>query len=1052
MIVPKHFENLDVLHENTMPDRAYYIPAAGRHEDLVERREESERFALLNGEWDFCYYDSVYDLKEEFYREDCGLNPDWKTIPVPSVWQMHGYDRHQYTNVRYPFPLDPPYVPHENPCGTYRHTFTWHKDEAAPKTFLNFEGVDSCFYVWINGQYVGYSQVSHATAEFDVTNLLKEGENLLAVLVLKWCDGSYMEDQDKFRMSGIFRDVYLLSRPEQCVYDYFVKTRLDRQAGEANVEIAFTYLDKEVSVKVSVEDAEGKVVARTEGSGKVVLPLQDIRLWSAETPYLYTLVMETEGEVIADQLGLREMAVQNGVFLFNGQKIKIHGTNRHDSDPVTGFTISLAQMHKDMTLMKEHNVNGIRTSHYPNAPQFYQLCDRYGFYVVDEADNESHGAECAYGQRYDSSCTWLADNPRYSESIVDRTKKCVIRDKNRPCVFSWSMGNEAAFGCGFEEALKWTKAYDDTRVTHYENAYHVPQERVTDYSCLDIHSRMYTSPQGIHDYFARTEEVDSDHCYTAPAKRPFFLCEYSHAMGNGPGNLEDYFHVFQQHDGVIGGMVWEWCDHAIDKGQDINGKKMYFYGGDHEEYPHDENFCMDGLVYPDRRPHTGLKEHWNVFRPARVVSFEEKEGILKIHNYMDFRNLKDYCKLGWEVSCDGEKIAAGTVEADSLDIAPHEEGEIRLELPKAAEGRCYLKATWILLKDEGVLKAGKELGFDEVKLYAACGEAGSGTARKEGQAEDTAKKQACGSGEQCVLTRKLLAKPLTEAGGEIQVQEDDHYMTLASEKFLYTYDKFTGLFSRMVNGNRTLLEHPMEINIWRAPTDNDRNIRHAWEDVHYDRPVTRSYSTEYVRGEDQNRQWVEVKSVLSVASVYLQKVLDINAVWRVWADGSLDARLEVKKNPVFPRLPRFGIRMMLPKDLEQVDYYGLGPVESYSDKCRAAYHGRFEETVDSLFEDYIRPQENGSHCDVSYVELHREGLKLSVAAEKPFSFNASRYTQEELTRKAHNYELEPCGHTVLCIDYVQDGIGSNSCGPEPEVQYQFLEQEFTFAFGIRVDG
>ncbi len=1031
MIVPKNFENLDVLHENTMPDRAYYIPAAKRHEDLVEHREESERFTLLNGEWDFRYYDSVYDLKEEFYQEEKGTGPDWKIIPVPSVWQMHGYDNHQYTNVRYPFPLDPPYVPHENPCGAYRMHFNWKKDGAAPRTYLNFEGVDSCFYVWMNGAYVGYSQVSHATSEFDVTSYLKEGENLLAVLVLKWCDGSYLEDQDKFRMSGIFRDVYLLSRPEQCVFDYFVKTRLDREANKAQVEIDFTYLDQKVPVKAYIEDGDGKVLTSAEGEDHLSLALNDIRLWSAETPYLYTLVLETKGEIIEEQLGLREVSVRDGVLYFNGQNIKLHGVNRHDSDPVTGFTISLAQMHRDMTLMKEHNVNGIRTSHYPNAPQFYQLCDRYGFYVMDETDNESHGTGCGYGQKGGENNRWISDNPDFIKSTVDRTQKCVMRDKNRPCVFAWSMGNECGFGCTFEEALRWTKSYDDTRVTHYENAYNKREEKVPDYSCLDIHSRMYSSIESIHEYFAKTGEKDSDHCYEAPGKRPFFQCEYSHAMGNGPGNLEDYFQVFQKYDGACGGMVWEWCDHAIYKGRTPEGKEIYFYGGDHGELIHDNNFCMDGLVYPDRRPHTGLKEHWNVYRPARVVGFDAEKGILTVHNYMDFLNLKDYCSLVWEVGCDGERKACGTVEdAALLDIAPHGEGEIPLELPAAAgEGRNYLKVTWVLREDTGVLKAGKELGFDEVALKAADGET-----------------------DQCVYTKKLLRQPLESADCGLTVQEDDHYLTIMSEKFSYTYDKFTGLFSRMVNANQTLLEHPMNYNIWRAPTDNDMNIRHLWKECNYDCAVSRTYGTVYEKGEKDGKQYLEIKSEVSLSSVFMQRIVDISASWKVWADGSVDVELKGKKNPAFPRLPRFGIRMMLPQDMQQVEYYGLGPVESYVDKRRAAYHGRFVQSVDSLFEDYIRPQENGSHMDVSYVELVRQGLKLSVAGERPFSFNASRYTQEELTEKAHNYELVPSGHTVLCIDYVQDGIGSNSCGPEPEKQYQFLEEEFTFAFGIRVNG
>ncbi len=1027
MIVPKHFEDLNVLHENTMPDRAYYIPSDKKQTDLTEYRERSVRFTSLNGDWEFRYYDSIYDLKEEFYRDKNTSEPDWKKIPVPSVWQNHGYDRHQYTNINYPFPLDPPYVPYENPCGAYRRHFIWHHNADAPNVYLNFEGVDSCFYVWVNGQYIGYSQVSHATSEFDVTSVLREGDNLLAVLVLKWCDGSYLEDQDKFRMSGIFRDVYLLNRPEECIFDYFVKTRLNREKEEADVEISFTCLNHEIPVHVSIEDMNGNKVSETEGSGHVVLSLKQINLWSAETPYLYTLIMETEKEVITEQLGLREVCIKDGILYFNGEKVKFHGVNRHDSDPVTGFTISTAQMHRDLQLMKEHNVNAIRTSHYPNAPQFYQLCDRYGFYVLDEADNESHGTGSAYNQKERTSNVWIADNPDFIQATVDRTKKCVIRDKNRPCIFGWSMGNECAYGCTFEEALKWTKSYDDTRVTHYENAYNVPEGRVTDYSCVDLYSGMYHDIKRIHGYFAQTDVQDSNHRYDVASRRPLFLCEYSHAMGNGPGNLEDYFQVMQQYDGFCGGMVWEWCDHAIDKGFSKEGKKIYYYGGDHEEYPHDGNFCMDGLVYPDRRPHTGLKEFKNVHRPARAVSFDAARKTVKIRNYLDFVNLKDYSKLNWEVNCDGEMMASGSIEDESLlNIAPHKEGEIKLNLPETREGKCYLKLIWILKETKGILPEGWELGFDEIELTV--------------------------SDSQNAKAVKILNQPFTSESmsGNLKAEEDEHYLTIMSDHFRYTYDKFTGLFAEMIKDNKKILEDSMQYNIWRAPTDNDMNIRNSWKEVNYDRHVTKCYHTEYALQTKEGKQFVEINSTLSLLAIYRQRIMDIHAVWRVWEDGSLDVSLKVMKNPVFPRLPRFGIRLMLPKDMRQVEYYGLGPAESYVDKCRASWHGKFEETVDSLFEDYIRPQENGSHWDVSYVEVIGKGDRISVASEKPFSFNASVYTQEELTEKAHNYEIVPCGHTVLCIDYRQDGIGSNSCGPEPEEQYQFQENEFTFSFGIRM--
>ena len=563
MIVPKYFEDLKVLHVNTMPERAYYIPSGAGEASLwdpVERREESDRFVSLNGEWDFRYYSGICELKEKFFEEDAGRERGWSTIPVPSVWQMNGYDRHQYTNVRYPFPLDPPHVPYENPCGAYRRRFNWAADEAAPRAYLNFEGVDSCFYVWLNGRFVGYSQVSHSTSEFDVTEYLREGENLLAVLVLKWCDGSYLEDQDKFRMSGIFRDVYLLRRPDACVYDYFIKTE-PRADGSARVRAAFTYLNRsggdgdrfnKIPVRVGIYDAEGHLVCEAADAAPEILELTipQAKLWNAEKPYLYRVEIRTENERIVDFTGVRSVEIRDAVLRFNGQKIKLHGVNRHDSDPVTGFSISLEQMKKDLLLMKRHNVNAIRTSHYPNAPVFYHLCDRYGFYVLDEADMESHGAEMAYKQKWGEECARISDNPEFAPAILDRVKRCVTRDKNRPCVFGWSMGNESAYGCGIEEALRWTKSYDDTRITHYEGAWHVTDESKYDYSNLDVYSRMYPGLNEIHAYFAQAapggpesagrepngrEPVGSApgdwrHKYAAPAVRPLILCEYCLGM------------------------------------------------------------------------------------------------------------------------------------------------------------------------------------------------------------------------------------------------------------------------------------------------------------------------------------------------------------------------------------------------------------------------------------------------------------------------------------------------------------------------------------------
>ena len=637
MLIPRYYENLHMLHENTMPNRSYYIPASKMMHTLVDHREDSDRFQLLNGEWNFQYYDSIYDLQEKFYEKDFDLSK-FDRVEVPGVWQNYGYDRHQYTNIRYPFPFDPPYVPQDNPCGTYVYDFEYKKDESAPKSYLIFEGVDSCFYVWVNGEYVGYSQVSHSTSEFDVTNILKEGKNRVAVLVLKWCDGSYLEDQDKFRMSGIFNDVYLLNRPEQCIYDYYITTAYTDK--EAKISVEIKYLEDVVPTKISIFDTEGAIVAEksvdleSNESGKVSInfAIQDAVLWNPEAPYLYTIVFETENEVITDRVGIREIYIENNVVYFNGKPIIFRGINRHDSDPVTGFTISIDKIKRDMEMMKQHNFNAIRSSHYPNAPFFYQLCDEYGFFVVDEADNESHGPSEIYyedNEFENKSKRWnetISDNPDFIEATLDRVKRCVEREKNRPCIVIWSMGNECAYGCTFEEALKWTKEFDSTRLTHFESARYHSDKRKYDFSNLDLFSRMYPPFNEIDEYL-------EDH-----PDKPFILIEYCHSMGNGPGDFEDYFQKFHKEDIMCGGFVWEWCDHGIYKGVAENGKEMYYYGGDHGEDVNDSNFCMDGLVYPDRRPHTGLLEYKNVHRPIRVLAFNQNEKKITFHNYLDFTN------------------------------------------------------------------------------------------------------------------------------------------------------------------------------------------------------------------------------------------------------------------------------------------------------------------------------------------------------------------------------------------------------------------------------
>ena len=1006
MIVPRYYEDLSVLHENTMPARAYYIPASRRMDNLVEHREESDRMQLLNGTWKFQYFNSIYDVQDPFFEKDYDTE-NFDEIQVPSVWQMAGYDTHQYTNIRYPFPFDPPYVPQDIPCGTYAHTFVYHKDENAPKAFLNFEGVDSCFYVWINGSYIGYSQVSHMTSEFDVTDVLQDGTNTVAVLVMKWCDGSYLEDQDKFRMSGIFRDVYILKRPKQAISDYHIKTRIEDMLAKVEIEMKFY---SPLNVKISIEDRNGAVVAigSIAEEGTAVLEIASPELWNTENPYLYKLILETENEVIVDHIALRKIEIKDQVIYLNGQKIKFRGVNRHDSDPVTGFTINPEQITTDLTLMKQHNFNAIRSSHYPNAPFFYEMCDKYGFMVIDEADIEAHGPFMIYRKEdtdYNRFKRWnekIADDPVWEEAIVDRVKLMVERDKNRFCIVMWSMGNESAYGCNFEKALEWTKNFDPDRITQYESARYRNYDETYDYSNLDVYSRMYPALSEIQEY------LDKD------GSKPFLLVEYCHSMGNGPGDFEDYFQMIQDNDKMCGGFVWEWCDHAIAHGTAENGKTIYAYGGDHGEEIHDGNFCMDGLVYPDRTVHTGLLEYKNVYRPARVISYNKESGELVLHNYMDFDDLKDYVKISYELTQDGLVISKGILP--EFSVAPHGEGKTNLKINVPENGKCYLKLIYHLKKELPLLDEDHILGFDEIEVSK----------------EDT----------KCKLAEKWIPKTVVDS--ELQVNENDTQIHIKGREFAYTIDKRTALFTEMKFAGREYLNHPMELNIWRAPTDNDMYIKSEWKKAHYDKAYTRAYTTEVVQG----KHGVKITSHASVVAETVQKILDVTITWKIEAAGKIDADIAVTKDDEFPDLPRFGVRMFLDKKLSAARYFGMGPQESYCDKHQAASHGLYQANVDDLHEDYICPQENGSHYDCEYVELNNSRYGIVVSAENAFSFNASYYTQEELEEKTHNYELIESDSVVFCVDYALNGIGSNSCGPVVLEQYRFDDVLFRFQFTL----
>lgn len=1004
MELPDYYENPAVLHVGTTADRAYYVPFADEETALAGDRTRSGRMLMLSGQWKFRYYRNIREVEEEFISPGFDASA-FDTVPVPGCWQIFGYDRHQYVNTRYPFPYDPPYVPRENPCGAYVRRFTVAEEQRAMKSFLNFEGVDSCYYVWINGKSVGYSQVSHCTGEFDITDFIRTGENTIAVLVLKWCDGSYLEDQDKLRMSGIFRDVYILFRPGVHIRDFYVHTRLDGACRNARLTADLEWSGIPAGGEYAFLDPSGKSVAQGKLTGpQICFTVEHALLWNAETPSLYRLVLHPPGEVIVQNVGIRQIEVKDGVLFLNGTKIKLKGVNRHDSDPFTGYVISKEQLCRDLTLMKRCNLNAIRTSHYPNAPWATQLYDRCGFYVIDETDLETHGTTAVYGGGHDDdpmSLTCrdrtfgkLCHDPGFEAAMLDRVRKNVMRDKNCASVLMWSLGNESGYGPNLEKAAAWVKSYDRERLVHYESSIYEMEGYRNDLSNIDVYSRMYAPVEAVEKYFSDG------------LKKPFLECEFSHAMGNGPGDLEEYYQKIYQCDRFAGGFVWEWCDHAVWAGTDDKGRNKFLYGGDFGDFPNDGNLCVDGLVSPDRHPHTGLKELKNVARPARAKAVDLKNGLVEIANLLDFTNLADYLYLEYRITCNGNALETGRIENPNIPAKAKKTVHLEYEIPAA--GSCCLNIFYRQKQDSDFADAGYLLGFDQLIL------------RKEA----------------LCLCR--------EEGGAVSAAAAADKIVIEGRDFRYVFNRSGGVFESLTKGNITFLDRAMEYNIWRAPTDNDRNIRKEWEAAGYDRAVVRGYRSSFSKRDGE----IVVTAELSLSAVSIQRILAIQSKWTVRPDGTISVGITADRDAGLPFLPRFGLRLFLPASFGKAEYFGYGPNESYADKHRSSLLGRFTADVADMYEDDIRPQENSSHCGCQYVgAFDAQGNGLTAYGDD-FSFNLSNYTQEELASKKHDFELQECGSTVLCLDYKMSGVGSNSCGPALAEQYRLDDGHFEYALDL----
>lgn len=1006
MINNREWEKLDCLHINREPARASFLPYDSKEGAKTARRGNSPHYQTLNGSWKFRYHRSVREVDAGFYGQDAEMHESWDNLIVPSCWQTNGYDQLHYTNVRYPIPYDPPFVPDDNPAGAYVRSFNVPQEWVDKKTYIVFEGVNACFYVWVNGSFVGYSQGSRIPSEFDLTGHVKAGSNRIAVLVLKWCDGTYLEDQDLWRYSGIYRDVYLVARENVHVRDVFVKPRLSDDFSQGNVSVELDATG-ELGVSAELLDATGAKVAEASGviAGKGVLSFEVNRpqLWNAEQPVLYELYLTAGEEVIRFRVGFKKIEIKEGIFTVNGRPIKLKGVNRHDSHPVLGQTIPLNHMIKDLNLMKQHNVNTVRTSHYPNDPRFLDLCDEYGFYVVDEADLECHGLihTGVQGEEQFKFFHKLTDDPAWKEAFVDRAVRMVERDKNHASVIMWSLGNESGYGANHIAMAVWTKQRDESRPVHYEGAapHYLGDSNV---DCLDLESRMYASVEDIAKY--AQDEANT---------KPLFLCEYSHAMGNGPGDLKDYWDVIYAQPKLMGGCVWEWNDHGIAV-KSPSGVPYFAYGGDFGEKPHDGNFCIDGLVSPDRIPHVGLMELKQIIAPVLVTAEDIGSGALKVTNRYDFADLS-HLSLRWKLEADGELLDQG--DAGPLSAAAGESERIQIPyIPRGSGDEILTISVWQRAETRWAAP-GHELTFAQFPVKRGSTSKAASAAKKA-----------------------VTAAPFMSAG------EIGGILTVSGFDFRHVFDLAKGTLVETSRHNVQMLQGPVRFNVWRAPTDNDMYIRKEWERDGLDRLRMKVYASSWETLDDHS---VAAKVDFSLGSYIRPPVLHGQATWLFLADGEVKVSVKAQVREDVPYLPRFGLELVMPKGTEEVEYYGYGPHESYVDKNASVRKGKYLLTVDEMARTYVMPQETGSRQGTEWAMATTElGMGLRFDAPEAFSFQALHYTSADLTEAKHTYELTPREETIVCIDYKMSGVGSGSCGPQLLDKYRFNEKEFSCEFSI----
>ena len=1001
----KTWENHQIDGINRMPARAHFLTFPSKEKALLNNNRYTHAFKNLNGVWKFMFLDAPEYSPEGFFNSDFDVTK-MDDITVPGNWQLQGYGKMHYSDLWYNFPINPPYVPTENPTGIYKRTFFVEESYRDKKIIIRFCGVDSAYHLWINGKEVGYSKVARNESEFDITDLIRVGEeNDVTVRVYQWSDGTYLEDQDMWWESGIFRDVELIGVPKDGINDYKVIADLDDEYKNGIFKVeAFLRTTKEVNVTFELVDAgENTVFTKTvvakEGKACIDEVIADVNHWTAETPYLYKLFITVEDdgqivEVIPQNVGFRNIRLNGETFLVNGVAIKFKGVNRHDYSPQNGRVVSREEIEKDIILMKQFNINAIRTSHYPNSYYLYDLCDEYGMYLIAETDLECHGFELTGDYK------WITDDPSWELAYVSRMTRMIERDKNHPAIIFWSLGNESAFGCNFRKMTDVAHEMDPTRLVHYEGDF--------DVESADVYSTMYTWIENPKKPYLMKDIIEK-------SKKPHIHCEYCHAMGNGPGNLKDYQDLVYAHDKLQGGFVWEWFDHGIESFTE-SGEKYYRYGGDFGDDPSNKDFCIDGLIMPDRTPSPGLYEYKKVIEPITTTAVDIQKGIINLLSRYDFANL-DRFNLVYKVMEDDVILQTGFMAVPSIEARANKDITLPYDLSaiKVKPGaHYYVNISYQLREDTSYAFSGHELATAqfELPLY------------KEG----------------------IVVRP----EGILNVEKEHTTLHVKGANFSLDFNLVNGNLMNIVRDGMQVLSKGPRLTLWRAPISNDMEIIDKLKKVYF-----LHLEHEVVMNIDYHMEGnilkVEVDTINSTTNSawhfktkYVYTVCPSGDIL-IDVEGTPSGRVDLAPD----MLPRIGVSMHLDKSMEHVRYFGMGPGENYADSKEAAQMGLYANTVDGLFTNYVIPQENGNHMGCKWVSMTNDrGMGLLASTEGDFNFSASWYEDKDLDDAKHICDLVKRDYIVFNVDYKQNALGTNSCGQWQLDKYRTKFEDFKLSFRL----